>query len=712
MIFGIFIDKGPANWQILQQINGYAEIELAGRWDFDQIVVIDDNLFNEVQAVAAVFDENDGSQVIPWQTVNINRDGTWSHTFEKVPAGGLYRIETGLRMKNMGYCHDWDFRGDMIHHLGVGDLYVIAGQSNAVGYAKDPIYDPPEYGVHMFRSNGTWDLATHPFGDSTDSFHDENTDLSNTGHSPFLTLGKKLKENVNYPIGLIPTALGGSAIRQWDTDQDGMLWKAMMRVIDRIGGKISGILWYQGCTDADRMGTAEAYLYTFTKVVEYTRKALNDPELPWFTVQLNHQMSTGNLPEGHDRAWGMLREQQRKAALRIPGVYVTPCTDCTLSDGIHNKAAANMMLGQRMARMILKYKYGIETHCDAPDLYYIDRRDGGNSLGLHFTNVEESMVARGGNPNKIFMVEDDGGIVEISGMTMSGNVIELKMARQLMGRVFVSGLWQCSPEYAMPVESTTRMPFLSFYRKEVRFELVPWRDRTALYFNHKGRDSWVVIPPVPEKDRRWAWRTEFFGAFDYADMALNDKGYYLVHHSISNMYGCPKAVEYMEEFYKILTEELRLGKKAVLIGLSRGGLYAYNFALAHPEQVACLYLDAPVLDIRSWPGGKGVGPGDPGCWKECMSHYGLTEKTASDFKDNPLDHIQEIADAKIPVMLVAGLADQLLPYSENGEIFDREFRALGGKIKTIAKPNCDHHPHSLEDPTEIIEFIEEEGLFE
>ncbi len=711
MKFGIFIDKGPSPWQIFQQENGFASISIEGRWDYNQIVVMTDELFREVEVVAAIYNEDDGSQVIPWQLVDFKRDGTWTHTFEKVPTGGLYRIETGLRMKNMGYCHDWDFRGDMIHHIGVGDLYVIAGQSNAVGYAKDPIYDPPEYGVHMLRSNGTWDIASHPFGDSTDTIHEENTDFSNTGHSPFLTLGKKIKEQVNYPIGLIPTALGGSAIRQWDTDQQGELWKAMIKVVKNIGGKISGILWYQGCTDGDHIDTAEAYHYTFTKVVERTRKELNIPDLPWFTVQLNRQSYTGSMPKGHDRGWGKLREAQRKAARTIPGVYVIPSTDCTLSDSIHNKAAANMVLGQRMARMVLKYKYGINTFCDAPDLMYIARRDDNNALGLHFDNVEETILFRGGDINKIFMVEDDTGIVPVSDYETDGEEVILKMERQLQGRVYVSGLWQSCPAFEVPVESTTRLPILSFYRKEVQFTLVPWRDRTALYFSHKWRDSWVVIPPKPRKDRRWAWRTEFFGAFDYADVALNNMGYYLVHHSISNMYGCPQAVGYMEEFYKILTEELRLSPKAVMIGLSRGGLYAYNFALKYPDQVACLYLDAPVMDIRSWPGGFGKGPGEPGCWKECMSHYGITEKTIWEFKDNPLDHIQEIVDAKIPVMLVAGLADTLLPYDENGGIFDREFRKLGGKIKTIAKEGCDHHPHSLEDPTEIVEYIDKEGAF-
>lgn len=43
---------------------------------------------------------------------------------------------------------------DTIHHIGVGDLYVIAGQSNAAGYGKDSIYNPSEIEVHLLRNRG------------------------------------------------------------------------------------------------------------------------------------------------------------------------------------------------------------------------------------------------------------------------------------------------------------------------------------------------------------------------------------------------------------------------------------------------------------------------------------------------------------------------------------------------------------------------------
>ncbi len=58
---------------------------------------------------------------------------------EDIPAGGLYRIESCLKEeKNTPL--EWATRGDCVEHFGVGDLFVIAGQSNAVGYGKKILY--------------------------------------------------------------------------------------------------------------------------------------------------------------------------------------------------------------------------------------------------------------------------------------------------------------------------------------------------------------------------------------------------------------------------------------------------------------------------------------------------------------------------------------------------------------------------------------------
>ena len=54
---------------------------------------------------------------------------------------------------------------------------------------------------------------------------------------------------------------------------------------------------------------------------------------------------------------------------------------------------------------------------------------------------------------------------------------------------------------------------------------------------------------------------------------------------------------------------------------------------------------------------------------------------------------------------ICGGADEVVPVAENTAIIEKRYKALGGPIITIIKPRCGHHPHSLKDPTPIVEFI-------
>lgn len=233
-----------------------------------------------------------------------------------------------------------------------------------------------------------------------------------------------------------------------------------------------------------------------------------------------------------------------------------------------------------------------------------------------------------------------------------------------------------------------------------------WNGYRRADFEVDGRKSLLIFPKYPLPGNPWIWRTEFFGAFDAVDRALLAKGWHIGYHQVSNMYGCQASVEYLRAYQDYVEEYFQLNRHAVLFGFSRGGLYAVNYAAAYPPRVAGIYLDAPVMDIRSWPGGFGDGCGDPGCWVECMRWYGLTEASAPGFAQNPLDQVDRLAASDIPIIGVVGLKDGVVPYDENLGAFLPRFRAAGGRIKVLKKPECDHHPHSLEDPAPVVEFIE------
>lgn len=62
-----------------------------------------------------------------------------------------------------------------------------------------------------------------------------------------------------------------------------------------------------------------------------------------------------------------------------------------------------------------------------------------------------------------------------------------------------------------------------------------WNGYKKLDFSIGGRNSFIVCPQKPLPGNPWVWRTEFFGAFDYADRALFEKGWHLAFHCASDI---------------------------------------------------------------------------------------------------------------------------------------------------------------------------------
>lgn len=226
-----------------------------------------------------------------------------------------------------------------------------------------------------------------------------------------------------------------------------------------------------------------------------------------------------------------------------------------------------------------------------------------------------------------------------------------------------------------------------------------WHGCKRLDFVVAGRPALLICPVTPAPGRPWIWRTEFFGHEPQADLALVSRGWHVGYMNAKDLYGAPPAIALLDAFYDRVTKDYQLSGRPVLEGFSRGGLYAFNYAATHPERVSALYLDAPVLDLRSWPG-----PKHP-LWAECLASYGITAEQVATAKVSPLDRIEPVVKAGIPIIGVAGDADRVVPLAENLAVLEQRYRAAGGTIEVIVKPGCDHHPHSLEDPAPIVDFI-------
>lgn len=243
-----------------------------------------------------------------------------------------------------------------------------------------------------------------------------------------------------------------------------------------------------------------------------------------------------------------------------------------------------------------------------------------------------------------------------------------------------------------------------------------WHGLERRIYDFEGVKAFVVLPPESKrsagKEAPWIWRARFFGHEPQLDLALLNRGFYLVYCDVSNLYGSPKAVARWNSFYSWVRGEYPLREKVVLEGMSRGGLIIYNWASENPDKVAAIYADAPVLDIRSWPGGRGSSPGSGADWKRCLEAWGLTESTLEEFSGNPIDRLKPLAEAGVPLLHVVGMDDTVVPVSENTAILASRYRSMGGFIQVIEKKGVGHHPHSLRDPQLILNFLERFSLQE
>jgi pimeloyl-ACP methyl ester carboxylesterase len=225
-------------------------------------------------------------------------------------------------------------------------------------------------------------------------------------------------------------------------------------------------------------------------------------------------------------------------------------------------------------------------------------------------------------------------------------------------------------------------------------------------FRVGGAKALVVVPQHAAKGKPWIWRAMFFDHRPETDLALLAHGFHLAFIDVGNTFGCPDAMRQWDTFYELLTGQYGLSRKPALEGLSRGGLYVCNWAAAHPDSVACIDADNAVFDFKSWPGGKGKGKGSPADWRKLLKDYHFSsEAEALAYHKNPIDNLAPLAKARIPIFLLCADADEVVPFEENGRLVYERYRKLGGPVTLVVKHGLGHHPHGLDDPTPMVDFI-------
>ena len=210
-----------------------------------------------------------------------------------------------------------------------------------------------------------------------------------------------------------------------------------------------------------------------------------------------------------------------------------------------------------------------------------------------------------------------------------------------------------------------------------------WKSFERYEFKFEGRKAQITKPKKALAGKPWVWRARFPKWHTEMDSILLSEGYHVVFVNTNNMYGSPKAIKIWDGFYKYLTKNHGFNAKVTLEGVSRGGLYVYNWAKKNPEKVNSIYTEAPVCDFKSWPAGFGDGIGSANDWKNLKKEYGfISDEQAKAYKNNPIDNLDILAKAKVPILHMIGLDDGVVPCTEGkqelyGHHFDIETPRLG-----------------------------------
>lgn len=221
----------------------------------------------------------------------------------------------------------------------------------------------------------------------------------------------------------------------------------------------------------------------------------------------------------------------------------------------------------------------------------------------------------------------------------------------------------------------------------------------------EGRRA-VLVKPECEANGKWAVYTEYFWAFPGTAVELLERGWHIAYLENINRWGIEKDQEARHRFKDYLCDKYGLDNKCVTIGMSCGGLHAVKYAGMFPEDISVLYLDAPVLNLLSCPMKFGKGMVDQEMKTECLDALQMTESDMICYRRHPMDFIPVLVENKIPVLMIYGDSDEVVPYEENGFLLENAYRKNGVPIRVNGKEGCGHHPHGLENPAKAADSIE------
>lgn len=190
-----------------------------------------------------------------------------------------------------------------------------------------------------------------------------------------------------------------------------------------------------------------------------------------------------------------------------------------------------------------------------------------------------------------------------------------------------------------------------------------------------GRPAFVLLPPKDKRPMPQPWifyAPTLPGYPDEHEKWMHEQflaaGVAVAGIDVGEAYGSPEGRMLFTAMYEELTQKRGFASRPCLLGRSRGGLWVTGWACDHPDKVAGIAGIYPVFDFRTYPGIDKAAPA-----------YGLQpdELQARLGEHNPIERVSAVAKAKVPVFIIHGDDDKVVPLEQNSAELAARYKAAG-----------------------------------
>jgi hypothetical protein len=350
------------------------------------------------------------------------RGGMFIAKLTGIPTGGPYRLELKAGKEQV-----------KVRQFFVGDVWLLAGQSNMEGVGNMTAPAKPHPLIRAFSMRHEWRLATDPLhvlAESPDKCHNggvqrsrEETEkmrrAAKKGVGPGIFFAREMMEGSGVPQGLIATAHGGTSMAQWNPT-DGEMYLSMLSSWRATGQPVAGLLWYQGESDT-APNDAELYVERMKALVAASRRDLRQQKLPWVIVQIARVCTDETGP-----GWNRIQELQRLLPAHIRNFETVAAIDLPLDDGIHISAEGYVVLGSRLAIAMNRLVSGGKG-MRPPQMLKVTELNSlpSPTIEVTFDSVMKGLKSEGSAEGFSLVTPEGKPTLQIYKTTLHGNVVRL-----------------------------------------------------------------------------------------------------------------------------------------------------------------------------------------------------------------------------------------------------------------------------------------------